>query len=910
MIKIKISLASLFVMALVVQADPPIGETICLLHVDEDRYVTQDGTTLVVKTATSVEDALKFAVLDADGDGPGSDILLNLPGTTDYVGVDTDNGDILSILSNPDTANNTLTHFTWTEFDGGITLTSVGVTDGTPVVGEQGAANSLRANRETASSNPDTKFSFSIVESEEHKAAVGLIAFATDSQVELDWTQIVFEWSNNTTGQPNEYKLYRSTSPNVTSADLLLTTSDSTYTDTAVTNGEIYYYAVSASDVESNESDLSAEVWAQPITAAVRDESIDGDKPNIIFFIVDDMDKDDVACYGGEVLTPNLDRLADEGMRMDAGHVVATVCTPSRYSMFTGRYPGNSTWPSYLADFPVDKHGSPEFNVGLEDDNMNVGNVLRLGGYVTGHVGKLHVGAEHETGFSPNDDPNDSAVIAKWKAHELSIRRWIVDRGFSWAKNVYAGNTENPYNKHNPEWTLEAALEFIELNQDRPFYLHYCTTMMHGGSKNWNAALDYPLYSGAGLLDEAPDPEFRSSIPGLVEAAGFSDETKGFTWMDATLGAMLDKLKDLEIDDNTLFVFVTDHGTGGKFSLNEKNGTSIPFIVRWPDVVPAESVCTNLVQNTDMVPTFFEVAGVTEPEGYHIDGTSIVPILSDPTAKVHDHLYFEMGYGRAVRTDKWKYIAVRHGSDRFAEIQAAKRLNMPQKLAYVGNMKRVTGLLRERPNGYDLDQLYNLENNTDEDDNLAYNSDPDIQAKLTEMKGILTTYLVAQGRPFGEFVDGNDSVDVDDVQPYVDQLKLLKAKDDDKGFEYRYSAKGTPYHWLYDQGLIGDDYEAIDQLDTDGDGFTSWQEYIAGTDPLQSSSGWAVELDVTSSGGDYVIRWPSVEGRTYKLQKSNRLSDGFNVLDSNIVGTGGEISYTVEVEGAAFFCVEVEVEPE
>jgi arylsulfatase A-like enzyme len=117
-------------------------------------------------------------------------------------------------------------------------------------------------------------------------------------------------------------------------------------------------------------------------------------RPNIILFVVDDMVKEEIACYGGKVLTPNIDRLAREGMRLDNGHTVSNVCTPSRYTLFTGRYPGNSYFKPYLEEYPKNRHGAPGFNVGLEEDNMNVGNVLRLSGYVTGHVGKLHVGPQ------------------------------------------------------------------------------------------------------------------------------------------------------------------------------------------------------------------------------------------------------------------------------------------------------------------------------------------------------------------------------------------------------------------------------------------------------------------------------------------------------------------------------------
>jgi len=507
--------------------------------------------------------------------------------------------------------------------------------------------------------------------------------------------------------------------------------------------------------------------------------------PNIILFITDDQVKEEIGCYGGNVLTPNLDRLAREGMRLDNAHVVSCVCTPSRYALFTGRYPGNSYFESYLEEFPKNRHGRPGFNVGLEEDNMNVGNALRLSGYVTGHVGKLHVGPElkktedytsyglYDASAKTGVDPDAPEVIAGWQQNELWFRKWITDRGFSWAKHVYWGNVKHPYGNHNPEWTLEAALEFINENRDKPFYLHYCTTLMHGGPNGWNNSMEKPLSSGAGKLDRFPNViPSRSEIKAQVADAGFGENTNGFTWMDATVGAMLDMLDQLEIADNTLFVFISDHGTDGKWSLHDHNGTNIPCIIRWPAVIPPGSVCSNLVQSTDLVPTFFDIADADIPGDYHIDGTSIKPILSDATAQVHEHLYFELGDARAVRTQDWKYIAIRYSTERFAEIESAPLLELPGKMAYQGGTKNASNHLARRPHYLESDQLYRLSDDPLEMENLAGN--PEYQEQLEELRGLLTSALEAQERPFGEFVPGEDSVPVAEIQPYLEQLKLLR----------------------------------------------------------------------------------------------------------------------------------------
>jgi len=355
-----------------------------------------------------------------------------------------------------------------------------------------------------------------------------------------------------------------------------------------------------------------------------------------------------------------------------------------------------------------------------------------------------------------------------------------MDRGFSWAKHVYWGNLKHPYGDHNPEWTLEAALEFIDENHDKPFYLHYCPTLMHGGSHGWNRSLENPLSSGAGKLDEPPKViPSRGELCKRVDRAGFEEGTYGFTWMDATVGAMLDKLDRLGIADNTLFVFVSDHGTHGKFSLHEHNGTNVPCIMRWPEAIKPGSVCNSLVQTTDFVPTFFDIAGADIPKGYRIDGKSIKAILSDPAAELHEHLYFELGYARGVRTRDWKYIAIRYGAERFEHIEGASLGNLPGAMAYQGGTKNAANHIMRRPHYLDSDQLYHLSDDPLEMRNLA--EYPQFKERLAKLRGLLTSDLKAQQRPFGEFVVGEDSVAVAKIRPYLDRLKRLRPVK--RGFE-------------------------------------------------------------------------------------------------------------------------------
>ena len=215
------------------------------------------------------------------------------------------------------------------------------------------------------------------------------------------------------------------------------------------------------------------------------------ERPNIIMFLIDDQNPSSIAAFGGDTHTPNLDRMAAEGMKFTRAYVSSSVCTPSRYSFLTGRFAGNSQSKLYVdAVGGKENQGLPKFNVALERDNMNVGNALREAGYTTGFVGKFHLTSsldfpEFYKGRNgwidiPKDASPGPETSAQFKHNERWMRRYLETLGFSWAKNVYPENIHQPYSSHNPEWTTVAALEFIEENKEGPFYLHLCSTLLHG----------------------------------------------------------------------------------------------------------------------------------------------------------------------------------------------------------------------------------------------------------------------------------------------------------------------------------------------------------------------------------------------------------------------------------------------
>ena len=508
-----------------------------------------------------------------------------------------------------------------------------------------------------------------------------------------------------------------------------------------------------------------------------------GGRPNIIMFLIDDQNPSSIAAFGGDTYTPNLDRMAEEGMKFTRAYVSSSVCTPSRYTFLTGRFAGNSHSKKYIDEVGgKENQGLPNFNVALERDNMNVGSVLREAGYTTGFVGKYHLTSKLDfpefykgkNGWIdiPKDASPGSETSAQFKHNERWMCRYLQTLGFSWAKNVYPENIHSPYSSHNPEWTTVAALEFIEENKDGPFYLHLCSTLLHGPDKSWRKSMDHPLITGEGEVKSLPEVMTpRAELLQTIEEKGFDPDSHvaGEAWIDDSLGAILRKLKELGIDDNTLVIFAPDHGRDGKASVFSHGGCKVPMIIRWPNGIPAGQVCDELVQNIDLAPTYFELAEAKKPDSYHIDGTSLTPLFENGKASGwRDHVYLEMGAARAMVTKEWSYIAVRHTKEQVAAIEKASPQNLPRALSYIGRLGiGVRGA--DHPAFFDEDQLYNLKNDPKEMQNLA--NDKRQADHLAEMRSLMQHDLEAIGRPFGEFIPGHNTSPPGQIN---EQLALVK----------------------------------------------------------------------------------------------------------------------------------------
>lgn len=512
------------------------------------------------------------------------------------------------------------------------------------------------------------------------------------------------------------------------------------------------------------------------------------ERPNIIMFLIDDQNPSSIAAFGGDTYTPNLDRMAEEGMKFTRAYVSSSVCTPSRYSFLTGRFAGNSHSKLYAdAVGGKENQGLPNFNLALERDKSNVGYVLGEAGYTTGFVGKFHLTSdldfpEFYKGKDkwiniPKDAKPGPKTAAQFKHNELWMRRYLQTLGFSWAKNVYPENVRAPYSVHNAEWTTVAALEFIEENKDGPFYLHLCSTLLHGPDRSWRKSMDHPLITGEGEVKSLPDVMTpREELLKTITEKGFDPDSHvaGEAWIDDSLGAIFRKLKELGIDDNTLVIFAPDHGRDGKASVFSHAGCQVPMIMRWPNGIAAGQVCEELVQNIDLVPTFFELGKAEKPDSYRIDGQSLTPLFKDGKANDwRNHLYLEMGAARATVTKDWSYIAVRYTKEQIAAIKSAAPQNLPRAMSYIGRLGiGVRGA--DRPGFFDEDQLYHLKRDPKEMNNLAYKKAHATHKK--ELRELMQQDLEAIGRPFGEFIPGGNAAEPGQIDRQIEIVKQLQIR--------------------------------------------------------------------------------------------------------------------------------------
>ncbi len=497
------------------------------------------------------------------------------------------------------------------------------------------------------------------------------------------------------------------------------------------------------------------------------------DKPNVILIITDDQSWDTLGFMGGEVYTPRLDRMAQSGLLLTDFNITSTVCSPSRYSYLTGRYAGHSTGPRIMEIHPLGEQTQIENNIELEEDRWNLAKILQQYGYRTGFVGKNHI-VKHDwlnsrlqrgpfKKYSMDADPRDPEVNEKMRYNHEQWCEILKPYGFDFVDGVYPANLRELYNDaldvHNLEWTVDKVFDFMEESKDEPFFLYFATTLHHGPAPWINKySLDAdPRMTGEGFVAEGFDVmPSRDDVLRRNREAGFEDDKAFALWLDDGMGAILDKLKELGIEKNTLVIFASDHGSWryGKTTLHD-NGMRVPIILQWTGVIDPGSTYDGITANIDIAPTVLDIIGIEPPSDYDIDGLSFKHALFGNQEPIRNYLMGELGHSRAVKSKDWKYIAVRYPPELQARIDRGEKFkpfydgDPPLERPYLTRNSHLGHhSSAQNPHYFDADQLYNLNADPQETINVFDQYPRAARHMKTELAELLRQF---ESRPFGEF---------------------------------------------------------------------------------------------------------------------------------------------------------------
>jgi arylsulfatase A-like enzyme len=381
-------------------------------------------------------------------------------------------------------------------------------------------------------------------------------------------------------------------------------------------------------------------------------------KPNLVLLLADDLGYGDLSCFGQtKFRTPNLDRLAKDGMRFTQFYAGSTVCAPSRCTLMTGRHTGHCL---------IRGNGRQALGPG----DRTVAEVLKAAGYRTGLFGKWGLGEEGSSGV-PTQKGFDAffGYLNQHHAHNYFPDYLISgDSRYPLPKNVQS-KTDNVAAEavtYAPDLIAQRALEWLDESKAdaRPFFLYFATTLPHANNeKNRATKNGNEVPPGYAPFASEPWPQPEKDKAAMIRR------------LDEHVGLLLAKLKSLGVEDNTLILFSSDNGPhkeggndpaffassgphrGIKRSLTD-GGIRVPTIARWPAGIKPGTTSDHVAAFWDVLPTFADLAGTKAPAG--IDGLTFAPTLTGTgDQKRHVYLYWEFHEGgtkRAVRYGNWKGI--------------------------------------------------------------------------------------------------------------------------------------------------------------------------------------------------------------------------------------------------------------
>ncbi len=420
-------------------------------------------------------------------------------------------------------------------------------------------------------------------------------------------------------------------------------------------------------------------------------------KPNFIFFLADDLGYSDVGCFGSEYYeTPNIDMVAQQGMRFTSAYAGSTISSPTRASILTGKYAARL---HITAPIPIISHKrqetagnitrlkDPDYCMNLPLEEVTIAEALKSAGYATASIGKWHVC--DEPGYFPEYQGFDINVGGNGHGNTQNYfypykNRWRMTEGYPWIEwEVLPDGVPGEY---ITDRLTDEALKFIETNKDKPFFLYLSHYAVHTPLQAKDSLID--KYSAKTV--DAKRGHHNAKYAAMIES------------VDQSMGEVVKKLKELKLDDNTIIIFYSDNGgllksttnypfRGGKGNFYE-GGIRVPLIVKWPGVTKAGSESGCPVISNDFFPTMLEMAGMDLMPQQHLDGMSIVPLLEGASSIDRDALYWHFPHYSCdvVRQNEWKLIeSLEDGS---AELYNLKTDSLEQNDVATSNPEKVQEL--------------------------------------------------------------------------------------------------------------------------------------------------------------------------------------------------------------------------
>lgn len=378
-----------------------------------------------------------------------------------------------------------------------------------------------------------------------------------------------------------------------------------------------------------------------------------GDPPNIIFILADDLGWFELGCYGNTYNeTPHLDTLAGGGIRFTDAYASGPVCSPYRASLMTGQFPARHGILKWLNPNDFDKNLSRQYRT--------IAETLKTAGYATGIVGKWHVSC-----YASDGDPDPIPPTQQGFDENLAGATTYIGAGDYWypywimpglAKLPQVLDPLYPSDEYLVDRCNYEAVQFIERHKDEPFFLylsHYAVHTVLDGKPHLVSHFESKPGSGTGPTAPANNPHLAAQL---------------FT-IDEGVGAIVDKLTEHNLVNNTIIVFMGDNGGAGKVTTNGplrgakgnlyEGGVRVPMIISWPGHASAGSTCSEPVICCDFYPTFTELAEVALPSNQRMDGLSLAPLLTNPQSQLdRDALYWYYPHNNqsSVRARDWKLI--------------------------------------------------------------------------------------------------------------------------------------------------------------------------------------------------------------------------------------------------------------